>query len=319
MFTLSRPFIAEIGDSETIFTDLLDGLFFSKNGNERISYKIYSDRKLPEINNLRLDEQPYSIDTRTRFLQLPLQFDERITQLATRITKNQNNRYDKAKALENYLQTQFGYTLQLKATGEEPLADFLFNVREGHCEYFATAMAVMLRTQGIAARIVNGFQQGEYNETADVYVVRQSEAHSWVEVYFPGEDVWIPFDPTPFAGQFTETKSAGIIGTINNYLEALETFWIEYFVAYDTAEQRSLFRSVKSGFVDFQAKTSTWMKIIQIQVSDWWTEVRGDKGLQASAIAIAYGIGYVLAGIFGLFFSVDIPKDQTTRILDKIQ
>ena len=61
----------------------------------------------------------------------------------------------------------------MKAAGEDPLADFLFNVREGHCEYFATAMAVMLRTQGIATRVVNGFQRGEYNETADVFVVRQ--------------------------------------------------------------------------------------------------------------------------------------------------
>ena len=87
----------------------------------------------------------------------------RISQFAAQVTGKSNNRYDKAKAVEKYLQTQFGYTLEMKAGGDQPLADFLFNVREGHCEYFASAMAIMLRTQGIATRIVNGFQQGEYN------------------------------------------------------------------------------------------------------------------------------------------------------------
>ncbi len=199
-------------------------------------------------------------------MQLPDKFDERIAALATEITGKYKNRYDKAKAVENYLQTQFGYTLEMKAGGEEPLADFLFNVREGHCEYFATAMAIMLRTQGIATRIVNGFQQGEYNETADVYIVKQKDAHSWVEVYFPGENAWIPFDPTPFAGQFDDsTATSGIFGKFNNYLEALETFWIQYFVSYDNQEQRSLMRSVKNSFADYQAKTSIWLNDMQYQ------------------------------------------------------
>ena len=74
------------------------------------------------------------------------------------VTASQN-RYDTARIVESYLQNKFGYTLEQKAGGSDPLADFLFNVREGHCEYFATAMAVMLRTQGIATRIVNGFQR----------------------------------------------------------------------------------------------------------------------------------------------------------------
>ncbi|MEJ7709740.1 MAG: transglutaminase-like domain-containing protein [Pyrinomonadaceae bacterium] len=63
-----------------------------------------------------------------------------------------------------------------------PVADFTFNVKAGHCEYFATAMALLLRTRGTAARVVNGFQMGEYNDAADAYTVRQLNAHSWVEV-----------------------------------------------------------------------------------------------------------------------------------------
>lgn len=302
LFALSRP-VAIQGNFQILNKDSEGAIVFNRNGFERLSYKVYSDRSLPNLEKLKEDNVPYSVDDR-RYLQLPETMDARISQLAAQITETSNNRYDKAKAVETYLQTQLGYTLELKASGDEPLADFLFNIREGHCEYFATAMAIMLRTQGIATRIVNGLQQGEYNETADVYVVKQKDAHSWVEVYFPREKAWIPFDPTPFAGQSNETSSAGIIGSFSKYLEALETFWIQYFVAFDNQEQRSLFRSVKSSFSEYQSKTSSWLTEMQSRLSDWWKEVRGDKGFQTSALAIAYGIGYLLAAILGIIFIV---------------
>src|SRR5690606_28415666 len=151
------------------------------------------------------------------YLQLP-EIDPRIAELTEQVIGDSTNRYDSARRVEQYLQTQFGYTLEMKAGGEEPLADFLFNVREGHCEYFATAMAIMLRTQGIATRVVNGFSRGEYNEMADVWVVRQRNAHSWVEVYFPGENAWVQFDPTPVAGQDGAPVQAGIAGGLFQYI-----------------------------------------------------------------------------------------------------
>ena len=298
LFALARP-VAIQGNLEDVVKDSEDVIAFSRKGFDRLSYKVYSDRHLPDISVLKNDNENYSPKMH-RYLQLPDEMDERISQLAVQITGNEKNRYDKAKSIEKYLQTQFGYTLEMKSKGEQPLSDFLFNVREGHCEYFATAMAIMLRTQGIETRVVNGFQQGEYNETADIFVIRQKDAHSWVEVYFPKEDVWIPFDPTPFAGQPNgESSNSGIVGNFNKYLEALETFWIQYFVSYDNQEQRSLMRSFKNGFSDYQAKTSIWLTETQHNLSDWWKEVRGDKGLQASAKAIAFGIGYLFAAIFG--------------------
>jgi len=303
LFALSRPVAVESSLSE-LYKDSEGAITFQQRGNyERLSYKVNSVRSLPDASRLKSDNENYQSEAK-RYFQLPEKFDERIAVLATQITGKQTNRYDKAKAVENYLQTQFGYTLEMKAKGEEPLADFLFNVREGHCEYFATAMAIMLRTQGIATRVVNGFQQGEYNETADVFVVKQKDAHTWVEVYFPRENAWIPFDPTPFAGQDGGAAQTGIIGKFNRYLEALETFWIQYFVSYDNQEQKSLMRSVKSSFVEYQAKTSVWLNEMQYCLSDWWREVRGDKGLQASAKAVAFGIGYLLAAILGVIFIV---------------
>ena len=187
LFSLSRAVVVQ-GNFSILYKDSHGALTFPRVG-DRISYKVLSDRSLPNESQLRADDIRYPTNVEN-YRQLPLMIDPRIRELAAQVTKGSKNRYDSAKATESYLQNNFGYTLEQKASGDQPLADFLFNVREGHCEYFATAMAVMLRTQGIATRIVNGFSEGEYNETADVYVVKQKNAHSWVEVYFPGENVW---------------------------------------------------------------------------------------------------------------------------------
>ena len=93
--------------------------------------------------------------------------------------------------------TRFGYTLQLPRTPpKDPIANFLFERKQGHCEYFASSMAVMLRTLGIPSRVVNGFRSDEFNDLTGNYVVRAKDAHAWVEAYFPGYG-WQTFDPTP--------------------------------------------------------------------------------------------------------------------------
>lgn len=303
LFALSRP-VSVQGGFDFLEKDNYGAISFRRNEFERISYKVWSDRTVPPLADLKADNTAYSADTSGIYLQLPGKMDPRIADSATEITKNAGNRYDKAKAIESYLQNNFGYTLDLKAGGGEPLADFLFNIKEGHCEYFATAMAVMLRTQGIATRVVNGFQQGDYNETAGIYVVKQRNAHSWVEVFFPGENAWVQFDPTPFSGQGSGGSAGGLSAQFNKYVEALETFWIEYFVAYDDQGQKSLLRSVRSGLVDFQAKSSTWLDSAQAVLAEWWKEVRGDRGLRNSIRAMAYGAGYLAAGVAGLLLLI---------------
>ncbi|HEY8563104.1 MAG TPA: DUF3488 and transglutaminase-like domain-containing protein [Pyrinomonadaceae bacterium] len=299
LFGLPR-LVAVQGSFPVVQKDGYGGVTSVRNSLERISYKVFSDRSMPSVEALRKDNAVYSAED-INYLQIPERFDQRIGQLAFEISKDKTNRYDKAKAIEQYLDTQFGYTLEQKAGGDEPLADFLFNVREGHCEYFATAMVMMLRTQGIAARVVNGFQRGEYNETADMYVVKQKNAHSWVEVYFPREKAWITFDPTPAAGENLTDGAAGMFGFAGKYLDALEALWIQYFVAYDNQEQRSLFRTMKSGFTEFQSKTGEWLNEYQARIQEWWKDVRGDKGVQASLWAIVYGAGYLFAFLAGLW------------------
>ena len=105
----------------------------------------------------------------------------------------------------------YRYSLELKGRpgSADPLAVFLFESRAGHCEYFATAMAVMLRQTGIPARLVNGFRTGEYNALGDAWVVRQYDAHSWVEAYFKPYG-WIEFDPTPAQAQARKIRPGAV-------------------------------------------------------------------------------------------------------------
>lgn len=293
LFALHRA-VAVQGNFQILFKDAHDSLSFPRSG-ERVTYKAVSETALPEPDVLRADRAYYPLEFQN-YLQLPRDLDERIFRLAENLTADAANRYEAATRVERYLQNEFGYTLAQRAGGDQPLADFLFNIREGHCEYFATAMAIMLRTQGIATRVVNGFQEGEFNETAGVYVVRQREAHSWVEVYFPGEGVWVPFDPTPFAGMTGGAGSTGIVARMSKYIEALEMFWIQYFVAYDNQEQRSLFTMVRRGFSDLNDRTSSSFRDLQDVLVGWWREVRGDSGARARLVALGTGLG-VIAGI----------------------
>ena len=223
---------------------------------DRLMYTAISDttEQSPEV--LRRDVRPYS-EADDRYREYPRALDRRVIAYARSIVLNAQatNRYDAAKAIESELRNNFGYTLQMRATGEDPLADFLFNIRSGHCEYFSTAMAVMLRTQGVATRVVNGFLPGEYNEAAGAYTVRQSDAHSWVEVYFPETNSWVTFDPTPAAGR-TEPQSTGVTAQLGKYAEALELIWFQYVVGYDKQEQRSLATSLHNRVFDYRRLAS---------------------------------------------------------------
>jgi hypothetical protein len=159
-----------------------------------------------------------------------------VRRLARDITRDATNNYDRARAIENYLRVNFGYTLELPThTVSDPIADFLFERKRGHCEYFASSMAIMLRTLRIPARIVNGFRGAEFNRVSGSYVVRARQAHSWVEAYFPDQG-WITFDPTPAAGN----ASPEGFGELALYLDAAHEFWREWIINYDFSHQRTL-------------------------------------------------------------------------------
>lgn len=206
----------------------------------RTAYGVSSDISIPSEQELRADSPASSReDIMRRYLPPFRKLDPRISQLAHEITRSAPTPYEKAKAIENYLKTEFKYTLELKEIQGDPLAEFLFRTREGHCEYFATAMAIMLRTLEIPSRIVNGFQMGEYNDLNDMYTVRESDAHSWVEAYFPKTESWIEFDPTPSAG-INDYTQGGLLARLRRYADAMEVFWLDYIVTLDSDEQASI-------------------------------------------------------------------------------
>ncbi|HEU5132744.1 MAG TPA: DUF3488 and transglutaminase-like domain-containing protein, partial [Pyrinomonadaceae bacterium] len=229
---------------------------------ERLMYKALSDTNEPRMDQLRNDLRPLPLPY-YRYLQLPERIDPRIGPLATTIIlhANASNRYDAAKAIELYLQTEYAYSLDMKASGPDPVADFLFNVKAGHCEYFASAMVMLLRTHGIASRLVNGFTAGEYNDAAGAYTVRQFNAHSWVEVYFPETRSWVTFDPTPPIGR-TEPVRTGFTAQLQKYGEALELLWFQYVVGYDKQEQRSLATSLHNAVFDYGRMASNMLNTI---------------------------------------------------------
>jgi len=184
--------------------------------------------------SLRRENAPY--------LQLP-ELTTRIRQLADSLTVNQPTRLDKARAVESYLRT-FRYTLELPATEREATLDhFLFERRAGHCEYFSTAMVILLRSAGVPARNVNGFLGGEWNDFGRYLSVTQNNAHSWVEVYFPGFG-WVPFDPTPAAAGDGAATQTPWFTPFRSLFDGLEHRWSKWVLEYNLDTQLNLFRRV---------------------------------------------------------------------------
>ena len=145
--------------------------------------------------------------------------------------------------MEAFLRTQFRYTLDLERVSQlDPLQEFLFVRRAGHCEYFAAAMAVMLRSLGVPARVVNGFQRGEWNPYGQYYIVRYYDAHSWVEAYLPDAG-WVTFDPTPRA---TVDVLAGRTPAFL-YLDSLRLQWHRYVVNWTLRDQIRAVQSMQLG------------------------------------------------------------------------
>src|ERR1700687_4318697 len=204
---------------------------------ERPINRYEAESQLAEIDSdelrLAMNTAPGGMD---QYLKLLPPLDIRISNLAKEIAASAPSNYDKAAAVEQYLSTHFRYTLELpRSLPQDPLANFLFERKKGHCEYFASSMAVMLRSLHIPSRIVTGFRGGEFNDLTGQYVVRASDAHSWVEAYFPGSG-WISFDPTPAGNLPMRTGWS----RMRLYMDAAASFWREWIVNYDAGHQRTL-------------------------------------------------------------------------------
>ena len=214
----------------------------SKMRTSGVRYTVYSWTRPPSPSLLRRSP-PFRDPRWSRFVQLPETLPRRVGALARKVAGNQPTVYDKVIAVRDYLRKSYAYTLNLTHDPAlDPVDEFLFVTRRGHCEYFASAMTLMLRHLGIHARNVNGFAGGAWNEVGNYLAVRQGDAHAWVEVLFAGVG-WVAFDPTPSGARRPSTGTSWL-GRVAQLWDTMRLRWFRYVVEYDLGKQVSLFRGV---------------------------------------------------------------------------
>jgi transglutaminase-like putative cysteine protease len=213
-----------------------EGELRSPSSGRRVSYDVTIASE-----DVEHDVEPaLSAADRARYLALPHGLTERVRALATAWTAASATPLERAHAIEHRLKTEYRYDREApSALQPEPLDHFLFEAKRGHCQYYATAMAVLLRAVGVPTRNVTGFAGGSYNRFGHFYAVRRSDAHAWVEAFIDGRG-WMTFDPTPAA----EPRSGGGFMEI---VDSLGQGWDQHVTWYDHGRRASLLGSLTPG------------------------------------------------------------------------
>jgi transglutaminase-like putative cysteine protease len=301
-----EPFLSEIffllatpkslqGNYLTVSEDTASDVFDLDAEHPVTRYEADSDFRRPDAARMHQASGSFPADV-SNYLQLPA-VDPRVRSLAEQVSGKAAGPHDKAEAIADYLRLHYGYTLQLpSSTPHDPIANFLFVRRQGHCEYFASSMAVMLRSIGIPSRIVNGFSGGEFNDLTSQYVIRASDAHSWVEAYIPGEG-WTEFDPTPSSGAQIQTQWSRFM----LYMDAMSSFWREWVVNYDLGHQIRLSQDASRGSRAIVAQAQSWGRKQYQRMLAWASKTEdqiGDSTVKWGLRALAlFFLGLVAATI----------------------
>ncbi|WP_437528331.1 transglutaminaseTgpA domain-containing protein [Sorangium sp. So ce726] len=185
---------------------------------------------------------------RRRYLDLPKDLPSRVVDLAQQWTQGVDRPADRARAIQEHLRTEYRYDLASPSGADpQPLDHFLFESKRGHCEFYSTAMAILLRAVDVPTRNVTGFVGGTYNRFGRFYAVRQGDAHSWVEVYLDGEG-WMTFDPTPPADAAPKSELVGAWAYLRDFIEATSQRWDRHVVGYDLNQQVGLLQTLTSRY-----------------------------------------------------------------------
>lgn len=240
------------------------------------------------------------------FLQLPA-LDPRIRALADSLTAGIENRYDRVVAIQRHLES-FEYTRALPASARETsLEHFLFERRAGHCEYFSTAMVVLLRSIGIHARNVNGFLGGQWSQFGDYLAVTQNEAHSWVEVWFQGYG-WVSIDPTP-AGAASSSLVTSWFWPGRIFFDGLQHRWGKWVLDYSLDEQVGIFAGLlgerteatpAAGATPSSPRRSWWiitMVGLLAAAGVWWARRGAKTGGPSTAMYLQLRASCARAGL----------------------
>jgi transglutaminase-like putative cysteine protease len=186
----------------------------------------------------------------------------------------------KARKIETYLSRNFQYDLNTRTKNpRNPVEEFLFETRKGHCEYFASAMALMLRLENIPARIATGFVLSEWNEDGHYFIVRSKDAHSWVEVQ--AGDLWLEFDPSPREGT-PDLQSAGWMERLRRKVDYANFLWNAYVLSYDMESQKQVSRTLELKSSRFshvlEQRTGEWKILVW---KNWVSKIRNRMGSSA--------------------------------------
>jgi hypothetical protein len=218
-------------DSRIMLVDNAGSVFTPGKSLRRLNYTAYS-----------IFEEQRALMNISEYLRLPSGI-AKIENLAREITTGLNTDIEKATRIENYLKTNYKYSLETSPPppGMSPIEDFLFNSKQGYCEHYATSMVLMLRAINIPSRIVTGFLGGEVNKYGGYIIVRQSNAHSWVEAAINNR--WKRFDPTPPA------VTPEVPSTLSLYIDSLRMKWYRYVVSFSSSDQKRLIEYLYMPFI----------------------------------------------------------------------
>lgn len=309
-------------------------------------YKVYS-YLVKRPRTLLANKPEVSPGISERYLQLP-KVSSRVRKLAEFIVRNEDSHLGKINAIHSFFDKSFQYSLRSYHPGD-PIEDFLLNNRVGHCQYFAAAMVVLLRLNGIPSRVVNGFTSGEYNEYGDYWTVRMKHAHAWVQVY-AGNGLWVTEDPTPvrhdswFGSGFFQIFFEHL-NKVGEYFDAIWQSSVLYFSKVDQSlflasifswwENNPLVNTIvlililsslfllfgiyyKSFEIRYRS-TNPWVRRL-----DKWLRVRGIRRHPSQGfLEVSEGVQFdedtlvTLKSFFGKIYQLEFQTDSNSRALEK--
>jgi uncharacterized membrane protein len=250
----AAPFAESVsGRFPAVQADVTGALYLPFPSSTRIEYSAVSRSNMVAPADLQPQSATYPESFLRHFLQMPVQSD-RIAALARDVADSKRTTYEKAVAIQDHLSRHYRYSLDAPLAAQaHPLEEFLFDRKTGYCEHYATAMVMMLRAIGIPARLVTGFLATEWNEYGNYYVVRQQDAHAWVEVHLPHSG-WVMMDPTPADGD----SAGGALPawrTVQSMLDSVRLRWNRFFVQYSATDQLAVVRDLQTGGASVRLRT----------------------------------------------------------------
>lgn len=265
IFMAWRP-VGITPDLLTVFRTTTGSYFSTQLASNKSRYTVYSDIYQPPPDIRSSPPAPLPARISPVLLAIP-QRSARLEALVNLATANAVSPYAKALALKDLLGRQCQYSTEVPAApaGQDPVEFFVLDHRRGHCEYFASALAIMLRYAGIPSRVVNGFQRGDLNFFSRSFTVRQSHAHSWTEAWFAGAG-WTALDATPPAPELSRLP---IWRTLRDIVDYLDYFWATSVVSYDARDQARLVHSLRNQWREWRDSVAGWFSGWKDRARQW--------------------------------------------------